>query len=30
MMSFGCCKHVLKVNVNLMDKKGIKKRCIPI
>jgi len=24
MMSFGCCKHVLKVYVNLRDKKGIK------
>ena len=30
MMSFACCKHVLKVYVNLTDKKGIKKRCIPI
>ena len=30
MMSAGCCKHVLKVNGKLMDKKMNKKRCIPI
>ena len=31
MMSDGCCKHVLKVYVNLMHKKTrIKKLCIPI
>jgi len=30
MMSFGCCKHVLKVYVNLMDKKVIKTSCIHI
>ena len=30
MMCFGCCKHVLKVYVNLTDKKNKKKRCLPI